>query len=107
ISIIQSLRYSPAQRHLFEGIVNLMANSSNLRSSLVFVKAGKSFSSFLLELLFPSQCRICARLMRDRDGLCAACWRQIHFIERPYCEVLGIPFAMSHGEGTVSALAIS
>ena len=84
-----------------------MGKSSDLSLSQFFVNARKSVSSCLLELLFPSQCRICARLMRDRDGLCADCWRQIHFIERPYCEILGIPFAMSHGEGTVSALAIS
>lgn len=61
----------------------------------------------VVEFLYPGQCRICARLMRGRDGLCADCWRKIQFIERPYCEVLGIPFARDYGEGAVSALAIA
>lgn len=60
-----------------------------------------------LDLLYPCQCRLCARLMQDRDGLCASCWSQVQYIERPYCEVLGIPFAIDHGEETLSALAIA
>lgn len=31
----------------------------------------------------------------------------MHFIERPYCEVLGIPFSYDPGEGMVSAEAIA
>lgn len=45
--------------------------------------------------------------MQSRDGLCADCWKTVHFIERPYCDVLGVPFALDHGDGTVSALAIA
>ena len=40
-------------------------------------------------------------------GLCAACWSNIRFITRPYCERLGTPFATDLGAGTLSAAAIA
>lgn len=40
-------------------------------------------------------------------AVCSACWRDIRFIERPYCEMLGIPFGIDLGPGTLSAEAIA
>ncbi|TWF50382.1 ComF family protein [Neorhizobium alkalisoli] len=40
-------------------------------------------------------------------GFCPACWREVRFIERPYCEVLGLPFSYDPGRGMLSAEAIA
>lgn len=45
--------------------------------------------------------------MGRHRAVCAPCWSTLHLIERPYCEVLGLPFAHDHGEGTVSPEAIA
>jgi ComF family protein len=41
-------------------------------------------------------------------SLCAACWSKVRFIERPFCERLGTPFAMDLGaEGLLSPEAVA
>lgn len=35
------------------------------------------------------------------------CWAEVWFIERPYCEITGLPFDHERGEGMVSADAIA
>jgi predicted amidophosphoribosyltransferase len=64
-------------------------------------------SKHALDFIYPCHCRTCMRLAQDRDGLCPECWGAVHFIERPYCDILGTPFAVDHGEGTLSALAMA
>jgi ComF family protein len=61
-----------------------------------------------LDLVFPPACLAC-RAATDRHGaLCAACWRQMRFIERPFCERLGTPFAVDLGaEGLLSPEAFA
>jgi len=60
-----------------------------------------------IELILPPTCLACdARIVRH-GGLCPGCWGRMHFIERPYCEILGMPFAHDHGEGTVSPAAMA
>ena len=46
-----------------------------------------------LDLVLPPTCIGCGARVRDAGGLCGACWGRLAFIERPYCERLGIPFA--------------
>jgi ComF family protein len=41
------------------------------------------------------------------NSLCAPCWRKVRFIERPYCERLGTPFAHDFGAPLLSPEAIS
>lgn len=60
-----------------------------------------------VDFLFPPACPGCGRLLGHQSGLCPACWQEIRFIERPYCEVLGIPFSHDLGSGIVSAEAIA
>ncbi|PPQ32048.1 amidophosphoribosyltransferase [Rhodoblastus sphagnicola] len=50
-----------------------------------------------LDLLYPPVCLSCRRAIAADGGLCAACWRAVRFIERPYCERLGTPFEASLG----------
>jgi ComF family protein len=39
--------------------------------------------------------------------LCPSCWSQTRFIERPFCERLGTPFAVDMGEGLLSPKAMA
>jgi ComF family protein len=48
----------------------------------------------LLDLVYPPSCLVCRKAVAAHGGLCAACWREIAFIERPFCERLGTPFAI-------------
>ncbi|MGJ0509999.1 MAG: double zinc ribbon domain-containing protein [Methylocystis sp.] len=51
--------------------------------------------STALDVVYPPSCLVCRRAVAEQGALCAACWRDIAFIERPYCERLGTPFATS------------
>jgi ComF family protein len=61
----------------------------------------------VLDLLYPPCCAACGVRTAGHFALCGGCWGRMRFIERPYCEILGIPFAHDPGEGMVSALAIA
>ena len=58
-------------------------------------------------LLFPPICPGCRDLVSRPGTLCPTCWQGIRFIDRPFCEVLGVPFAHDMGEGAVSPAAIA
>lgn len=58
-------------------------------------------------LLFPPACPGCRRLVSAPGSFCPHCWGKLRFIERPWCEVLGTPFAVDPGPGAVSAAAIA
>jgi len=58
-------------------------------------------------MLFPPTCLACASRVAEPGSLCAACWRETVFLERPWCAVLGIPFTHEMGEGAVSPAAIA
>ncbi len=57
--------------------------------------------------LFPPLCGGCRRTVSLPATLCGSCWRELRLIERPWCEVLGVPFGIDMGEGTVSPAAIA
>ena len=59
------------------------------------------------DFLFPPACPGCGRVMAEHGALCQACWRDVAFIERPYCEALGTPFSHDLGAGFLSAEAIA
>lgn len=59
------------------------------------------------DFIYPPSCAGCGRSTGGAGAFCIQCWSGIKFIERPYCEVLGIPFVYDHGEGVVSAEAIA
>ncbi|QPC85628.1 ComF family protein [Mesorhizobium sp. NBSH29] len=71
----------------------------------------KGFASSALRwparLLFPPVCAGCRRQTSQPGTLCAACWPQLKFLERPWCEVMGTPFSHDMGEGFLSAEAIA
>ena len=60
-----------------------------------------------LNLLYPPSCLACHGATSAPDTLCTTCWRQVRFIERPYCERLGTPFAQDLGPGLLSPEAMA
>lgn len=62
---------------------------------------------YVRDIVIPPTCLLCDALVDCQGGLCARCWTGAHFIARPYCEVLGTPFAFDKGEGALSPQAIA
>ncbi len=60
-----------------------------------------------LGLVYPPACIACQAATGEPHTLCAACWSGIRFIERPYCERLGTPFAVDLGMRLLSPAAIA
>lgn len=61
----------------------------------------------LIDFVFPPICLVCRAPVSEPQGLCPGCWGGLQFIERPYCERLGIPFGFDLGPGALSAEAIA
>ena len=57
--------------------------------------------------LFPPLCGGCRRTVSLPATLCGSCWRELRLMERPWCEVLGVPFGVDMGEGALSPAAIA
>jgi len=58
-------------------------------------------------LLFPATCAGCRRHVSQPGTLCARCWPALRLLERPWCEITGLPFSHDLGEGIVSPDAIA
>ena len=65
--------------------------------------ASRAFVDFLL----PPQCAACNARIDAHGHVCGACWRSLRFIAPPFCQTLGIPFAVDPGFPAVSARATS
>ncbi|MEG9456453.1 ComF family protein, partial [Methylobacterium ajmalii] len=62
----------------------------------------------LVGLVYPPSCIACGGATAVPHALCAACWREMRFIERPYCERLGTPFSVDLGSpGLLSPAALA
>ncbi|WP_310243015.1 ComF family protein [Rhizobium rosettiformans] len=61
----------------------------------------------LFHLVYPPACAHCHGRVARHHALCPACWGEMRLIEKPYCPVLGLPFAHDPGEGMVSPQAIA
>lgn len=51
----------------------------------------------ILDLVYPPSCLCCRAATSTHKALCPKCWSEIRFIERPYCDRLGTPFAYDLG----------
>ncbi len=58
------------------------------------------------DIVFPPACLSCRQSIAASGALCPACWAQVRFIERPFCDRLGTPFAMDYGGGLLSPEAV-
>ena len=55
----------------------------------------------VLDAILPPQCLSCRTLVAEPGQLCADCWREIRFIEAPFCSVCGRPFEFDSGPETL------
>ncbi|MGE0282237.1 MAG: ComF family protein [Rhizobiaceae bacterium] len=67
----------------------------------------REVTGFSAGLLFPPVCPACRRQVTEPGTLCGACWPKLRFLERPWCPVMGTPFAHDFGENFLSAEAIA
>ncbi|MGL4199733.1 MAG: ComF family protein [Allorhizobium sp.] len=61
----------------------------------------------LFHLVYPPACAHCHARVASHHALCAVCWGEMRLIEKPYCPVLGLPFAHDPSDGMVSPQAIA
>ncbi len=61
----------------------------------------------VLDAAYPPQCVACREITAEPATLCPACWRDMPFISRPFCERLGTPFAVDIGGPLLSPAAIA
>jgi ComF family protein len=93
--------------------VNNGADTHKLLSSrlnvlkLQMITWAKNASRSVFGTLFPDVCLGCGTFVTKQGVVCAQCWADLQFIERPFCEVNGTPFTVDFGLGAVSADAIA
>ena len=58
-------------------------------------------------MMFPPVCAGCRRQVSRPGVLCGACWPRLTLLERPWCPVMGTPFAHDMGDGFLCAEAIA
>lgn len=61
----------------------------------------------VLGVIYPPTCIGCGGATGEPHSLCARCWSGLAFIERPFCERLGTPFAVDLGLPLLSPAAIA
>ena len=71
------------------------------------VQALRRARTAALDLVYPPACMVCRAATTLPGTLCTGCWTKMRFIERPYCERLGTPFAQDLGAGLVSPDAMA
>lgn len=78
------------------------------RSALAgLAQAGRDVAARALDALYPAACPSCFAPVARNGFLCAPCWASTPFIERPFCERSGAPFAQDLGEGLLSPEVIA
>jgi ComF family protein len=78
------------------------------RAAAAAFDAARRLASAVLDQIFPPGCIACRAATAAPGALCAGCWGRMRFIERPFCDRLGTPFAADLGaEGLVSPEAIA
>lgn len=60
-----------------------------------------------MQAVLPPTCLSCRKPAGGAGGLCPKCWQEAGFIERPYCERLGTPFAYESGGPLISPAAFA
>ncbi len=70
-------------------------------------RAALSIVTLLRNFVLPPTCLACEKLVNEQGVLCPDCWGEMRFIEKPYCPVLGTPFAYDLGKGVLGADAIA
>jgi ComF family protein len=75
-------------------------------AALSFTTWAEAFSRAALDVVFPPTCLACRASVARHGALCGACWGAMRYIERPFCDRLGLPFELDMGPGAVSQAAL-
>ncbi|MCZ2328438.1 ComF family protein [Bartonella sp. F02] len=75
----------------------LVVNSKSILSKYI---------EFFTAILYPPTCPGCKTRVSSWGTMCANCWNNLQFITKPYCPILGTPFAYDMGDGFLSGEAI-
>jgi ComF family protein len=67
----------------------------------------RSAARIALGIVYPPTCIACGAATGEAHALCAKCWSAVRFIERPFCDRLGTPFAVDLGVSLLSPAAIA
>jgi ComF family protein len=57
----------------------------------------RDLAGLALNALLPPRCLACGATVERPGALCAACWKGVHFIEPPLCELCGYPLEFALG----------
>ncbi|PZN96167.1 MAG: amidophosphoribosyltransferase [Hyphomicrobiales bacterium] len=83
------------------------AQTTPARLRLAGMAALRAGFRAVIGIVYPPSCIACQAATGEAQALCPQCWSGLGFIERPYCERLGTPFALDLGDGMVSPAAIA
>jgi ComF family protein len=87
--------------------MNMPPEARRVRLSSRVLQGAREAWRLALGLVYPPACIACQAATGEPHTLCASCWSGIRFIERPYCERLGTPFAVDLGMRLLSPAAIA
>jgi ComF family protein len=87
--------------------MNRIPQAALTRLSARLLQGMRRMGRAALALVYPPTCISCGAATGEAHALCAACWSGIRFIERPFCERLGTPFAVDLGQPLLSPAAIA
>lgn len=59
----------------------------------------KTIIKYLIDFAFPARCLLCGEVMLGEDGICAACFNLIDFVDEPMCRLCGRPFEFEAEKG--------
>lgn len=83
---------------LLEMIAQIMSSAN-----AIIRRAGRRGVDFVM----PPSCPVTGERIENPHGLSAAGWRAIHFIEEPFCDQCGAPFAADYGDGVLCPSCIA
>ena len=84
-----------------------MARSDRTSSASAAIAGTRTLLAACADLIVPPCCLACRAPLSAHHLLCASCWREVHFIRPPLCDVLGMPLPFDTGGRMVSAAAVA
>ena len=84
-----------------------MVNSGSGQQLQALRLFARYMTGALRDLVYPPTCLACHVVTDSMGTLCPACWKKACFIDRPFCEILGTPFAVDQPDGTLSPAAMA
>lgn len=61
----------------------------------------------VVDFILPPTCGLCREVVAVPGALCSKCWRDVSFLNSPWCGCCGVPFALPVEEGSLCAVCLS